>query len=73
MRNELSLGGHKVTGMSNSETDQDGVNKRTLKDMMQAQQLFNEEHYIAVDHNNNLRGTVGFNGQRLLNVGYPQL
>jgi len=28
---------------------------------------------IAVDHNNNLRGPVGFNGQRLLNVGYPQL
>jgi len=73
MRNDLSLGGHKVTGMSNPEADQDGVNKRTLEDMMQAQQLFNEEHYIADDHNNNLKGPVGFNGQRLLNVGYPQL
>jgi len=40
MRNDLSVGGHRVTGMTNPKKDQDGVNKRTLDDMIQAQQLY---------------------------------
>ena len=38
MRNDLSLGNHKVTDMANPVTDHDGVNKRMLEDMIQAQQ-----------------------------------
>ena len=36
MRNDLSVGGHRVTGMANPQSDQDAVNKRTLDDMIQA-------------------------------------
>jgi len=40
MRNDLSAGGHRVTGMANPQLGQDAVNKRTLDDMIQAQQLY---------------------------------
>jgi len=37
MQNDLSVGGHSVTGMANPKKDQHGVNKRILDDMIQAQ------------------------------------
>jgi len=49
MRNDLSVGGHRVTGMMNPQADQDAVNKRTLDDMIQAQQLYFEEHFVSAD------------------------
>jgi len=49
MQNDLSVGGHRVTGMVNPQADQDTVNKRTLDDMMQAQQLYFEEHFVSAD------------------------
>ena len=71
MRNNLSLGGHRVSGMSNPVADQDGVNKRTLEDMIQAQQLYFEEHFVPADAVSQLRGPVSFNGQKILNLGDP--
>ena len=58
MRNDLSVGGHRVTGMPNPQKDQDGVNKRTLDDMIQAQQLYYEEHFVSADAVSQLRGPV---------------
>jgi len=56
MRNDLSVGGHRVTGMANPQLDQDAVNKRTLDDMIQAQQLYFEEHFVTADAVSQLRG-----------------
>jgi len=71
MRNDLSVGGHRVTGMPNPQKDQDGVNKRTLDDLIQAQQLYFEEHFVPADAVSQLRGPVSFNGQKILNLGGP--
>ena len=72
MRNALSLGGHRVIGMSNPVEDQDGVNKRTLDDLIQAQQLYFEEHFVFADAVSQLRGLVSFKGQKILNLGDPE-
>ena len=56
MRNDLSVGDHRVTGMANPQSDQDAVNKRTLDDMIQAQQLYFEEHFVPADTISQLRG-----------------
>jgi len=72
MRNDLSMGGHRVTGMANPRLDQDAVNKRTLDDMIQAQQLYFEEHFVSADAVSQLRGPVSFNGQKILNLGNPE-
>jgi len=69
LRNDLSVGGHRVTGMENPQSDQDAVNKRTLDDMIQAQQLYFEEHFVSADAVSQLRGPVSFNGQKILNLG----
>jgi len=71
MRNDLSFGGHGVTGMANHVADQDAVNKRTLDDMIQGLQLYNEEHFVSADVVSQLRGPVSFNGQKILNLGDP--
>jgi len=64
MRNDLSVGGHRVTGLANPQAHQDAVNKRTLDDMIQAQQLYFEEHFVPADAVSLLRGPVSFNGQK---------
>ena len=64
MRNDLSVGGHRMTGMVNPQADQDAVNKKTLADMIQAQQLYFEEHFIPADAVSQLRGPMSFNGQK---------
>jgi len=69
MRNDLCLGGHRVTGIANPQEDQDAVNKRTLDDMIQAQQLYFEEHLVSDNAASQLRGPVSFNSQRILNLG----
>jgi len=71
MQNALSLGGHRVIGMSNLVEDRDGVNKITLDDMIQGLQLYNEEHFVSADAASQLRGPVSFNSQRILNLGHP--
>ena len=71
MRNDLSVGGHRVTGMANPQLDQDAVNKRTLDDMIQAQRLYFEEHFVPADAVSQLREPVSFNSQRILNLGDP--
>ena len=71
MRNDLSVGGHRVTGMANLQSDQDAVNKRTLDDMIQAPQLYFEEHFVSADAVSQLRGPVSFNSQSILNLGHP--
>jgi len=53
-----------MTGMANPQADQHAVNKRTLDDMIQAQQLYSEEHFIPADAVSQLRGPVSFNGQK---------
>jgi len=72
MRNDLSVVGHRVTRMANPQKDQDRVNKRTLDDMIQAQQLCFEEHFVSADAVSQLTGPVSFNGQKILNVGDPE-
>ena len=67
----MSLGGHRVIGMSNPVEDQDSVNKRTLDDIIQGLQLYNEEHFVSADAASQLRGPVSFNSQRILNLGHP--
>jgi len=71
MQNDLSLGGRRVTGMSYPIADQDGVNKRTLEDMIQAQQLYIDEHFVSADAVSQLRGPMSFNSQRIWNLGDP--
>jgi len=66
------VGGHRVTGMTNPQSDQGAVNKRTLDDMIQAQQLYFEEHFVSADAVSQLRGPVSFNGQKILNLGDPE-
>jgi len=39
--------------------------------MIQAQQLYFEEHFVSADAVSQLRGPVSFNGQRILNLGHP--
>jgi len=68
----ISLGGHRVTGMANPQSDQAAVNKRTLDDKIQAQQLYFEEHFVSADAVSQLRGPVSFNSQRVLNLGDPK-
>jgi len=71
MRDDLSLGGHRVIGMANPRLDQDAVDKRTLDGMIQAQQLYFEEHFVSADAVSQLRGPVSFNRQRILNLRDP--
>ena len=40
--------------------------------MIQAQQLYFEEHFVSVDAASQLRGPVSFNSQRILNLGDPE-
>ena len=47
------------------------MNKRTLDDMIQAQQLYFEEHFVSADAVSQLRGPVSCNNQRILNLGHP--
>jgi len=70
IRNDLSLGGHRVTGMANPQLDQDAVNKRTLDDMKQAQELYFEKHFVSAV--SQLRVPVSFNGQKILTLGDPK-
>jgi len=72
MHADLSLGGRRIRGMANPQGDQDGVNKRTLEDMIQAQQLYFEEHFVSADAVSQLRGPVSFNGKKILNLGDPE-
>jgi len=72
MRNDLYVGGHRVTGMASPQSDQDAVNKRTFDDMIQAQQLYFEEHFVSADAISQLRGRVSFNGKKILNPGNPE-
>jgi len=58
--------------MANPQGDQDGVNKRMLEDMIQAQQLYFEEHLVSVDAVSQLRGPVSFNGKKILNLEDPE-
>ena len=40
--------------------------------MIQAQQLYFEEHFVSADAVSQLRGPVSFNSQRILNLGDPE-
>jgi len=40
--------------------------------MIQAKQLYFEEHFVSVDAASQLRGPVSFNSQRILNLGDPE-
>ena len=70
IRNDLSLGGHRVTGMANPQLDQDAVNKRALDDMKQAQELYFEKHFVSAV--SQLRVPVSFNEQKILTLGDPK-
>jgi len=62
MQGEIGMARNRVTGMANPQADQDAVSKKTLDDMIQAQQLYFEEHFVSADAVSQLRGPVSFNG-----------
>jgi len=57
--------------MANPQLDQDSTNKRTFHDIIEAQQLYFEEHFFPAHAISQLGEPVSFNSQRILNLGDP--
>ena len=72
MQGEIGMGGNRISHLGKPKQDNEAVNKRTLDDMIQAKQLYFEEHFVSADAASQLRGPVSFNSQRILNLGDPE-